>query len=306
MKNKNNQPLISVIMPVYNAGDFLVEAIESILKQTYKNFEFIIVNDASNDNSLRIIKYYKKLDKRIKIINLKKHVGVSQSVKLAIEKAKGKYLARMDADDISHPKRLETQLKYLLKNKDTVAVGCQCYLINEKNKIIGKKIFPIDFKNIYKFIYKFIPIQQPTLMINRNKLPKDFEFYYDYLNTAEEVELIFKLFNYGKVENINKFLFYYRIHKNNTSIKNLKKTFLLTFLARIKAIIKYNYKPDFISFLINLIQAFIIFLLPEKILFRIYFLLIIKQIQTNKIKLNLNNYKINFLNKINYSFRSIL
>ena len=174
INKKNIQPLVSVVMPVYNAGGFLVEAIKSILKQTYKNFEFIIVDDASTDDSWKILRKFRKKDKRIKTYRFQEKVGVSQTVKYAIEKAKGKFLARMDADDSSYPQRLEKELNYLLKNPETVAIGTQCRLIDKNGKTIGKKTFPTKFEDIYKYIFTFIPVQQPTLMINKTKLPKDF------------------------------------------------------------------------------------------------------------------------------------
>lgn len=268
-----NQPLISVVMPVYNAGDFLVESIQSILNQTYTNFEFIIVDDASTDDSWEIMKKFKTQGIRVKIFHLKNNVGVSQTVKFAIEKAKGIFLARMDADDIAHPKRLEKQINYLLKNKETVAIGTQCKLINKKGVTIGEKVFPTKFEDIYKYIFTFIPVQQPTLMVNRKLLPKDFEFYYDRMDTAEEVELIFKLFKYGKVENLNQKLHRYRIHDQNTSLKNLKKTFLLTLMSRIKAVYKYNYKPTIFGFISTLFQALIVLVLPAKLILRVYWFL---------------------------------
>jgi len=271
MKNKKNlQPFVSVVMPVYNAGDFLVEAIESILKQTYKNFEFIIVDDASTDNSWKILKKYRKKDKRIRIYKIEENVGVSQTVKFAIEKSNGNFLARMDADDIAHPQRLEKEVNYLLKNSQTVAVGTQCLLINKDGKTIGKKIFPTKFEDIYRYIFTFIPVQQPTLMINKTKLPKDFEYYYDSMDTAEEMELLFKLFQYGKVENINEKLHYYRLHDKNTSLINLKKTFLLTLLSRIKAIFKYKYSPTLSGFLFTLAQSVLILLLPSQWILFLY------------------------------------
>lgn len=303
MKNfQKNNSLVSVVMPVYNAGDFLVEAIRSILKQTYKNFEFIIVDDASTDDSWNILKKYRKKDKRIRIYRLEENLGVSQTVKFAIEKSKGKFLARMDADDIAHPKRLEKEVNYLLKNSQTVAVGTQCLLINKDGKTIGKKIFPTKFEDIYKYIFTFIPVQQPTLMINKTKLPKDFEYYHDSMNTAEEVELLFKLFLYGKVENINEKLHSYRLHDKNTSLKNLKKTFLLTLISRIKAIFKYEYKPTILGVISTLVQSLIILLVPSKIVLKIYWLL--RKIKNKKI-IYKKMLEITPVKKVSLLFRSI-
>jgi len=140
MRKINKQPLVSVIMPVYNAGDFLRPAIKSILKQTYKNFELIIIDDASTDNSWAIIKDFKtKNPRKIITIKLKRNLnkGGDACANVGYRKAKGEFVARMDADDISDPKRLEKQVDYLLKNKDIFMVGTQAWVIDKKGEIIG-------------------------------------------------------------------------------------------------------------------------------------------------------------------------
>lgn len=111
---KITKPKISVLMPVYNCEKFLNRSIDSILNQTFDNFEYIIINDGSTDNSLNIIKSYK--DKRIKIINNSKNIGISLSLNKGINCATGEYIARHDADDISDLERLKFQLEYLDKN----------------------------------------------------------------------------------------------------------------------------------------------------------------------------------------------
>ena len=302
MRNNNHQPLVSVVMPVYNAGDFLVESIQSILNQTYKNFEFIIIDDASTDNSWEIMKKFKKSDSRIRIFQLEKNVGVSQTVKLAIEKAKGDFLARMDADDIAHPQRLEKQVNYLLKNTKTVAIGTQCKLIDKKGQTIGQKKFPTKFADIYKYIFTFVPLQQPTLMINKTKLPKNFEYYYDSLDTAEEVELLFKLFLYGKVKNLKEKLHSYRLHDKNTSLKNLKRTFLLTLISRFRAILKYRYRPTLLGLISTLIQSLIVLLLPAKMILSLYWFL--KKIKHQR-KAIPNLFKHKPLRRVVFQLRSV-
>lgn len=295
MKNLiKNSPLVSVVMPVYNAGNFLHDSIQSILDQDYKDFEFIIVDDASTDNSWKIIKDFKKKDKRIKCFRFKKNLGVTSAVKFAIAKTKGRFLARMDADDIAHPKRLKQQVEYLLNNPQLVAVGTQCYLIDEKNKIIGEKKFPIKFEEIYSYILKFIPLQQPTLMINRSKLPKDFQFYNNRFNTAEEIELIFKLFQYGKIENLEKKLHYYRLHQSNSSLKEPKKTFFLTLLSRIKAIFLYGYKPSLEGIIFTIAQTIVVAFLPNFLIIKLYWFLRNNNKKKNNAKLIIPHFKLRF------------
>lgn len=269
-KNSKETPLVSIILPVYNAGNFLRDSIESLLNQTYKNTEIIIVDDHSTDNSYSILKEYAKKNKKIKLFRNKKNLGVSETVKRAINETQGDYLARMDADDISLPDRISLQVEYLEAHKRTVAIGGQCYTINAENQIIGRKTFPTEFKDIYKYIFRFIPVQQPTLMIAKKRLPDNFVYYVDGMNTAEEVELFFKLFTHGKVENLDEPVLLYRIHDNNTSFKNVKETFLLTLVARIKAIFRYGYKPTTAGVIYTVIQTLVVLLLPQNVILGIY------------------------------------
>ena len=122
--------MISVIMPVYNAERFLNFSIKSILKQTYSDFEFIIINDGSTDNSMNIINHYEKIDNRIKVIN-QKNLGVTRALINGIKNSKGKYIARMDADDISLPQRFAQQIVWI--NKYNFDFCCsRTYWINKR------------------------------------------------------------------------------------------------------------------------------------------------------------------------------
>ncbi|HSW47700.1 MAG TPA: glycosyltransferase family 2 protein [Candidatus Saccharimonadales bacterium] len=266
----NKQPLVSVIMPVYNAEAYLAHAINSILSQTIQDIEFVIVDDASTDNSYKIAHDYALRDHRIKLYRNKKNSGVSKTAKIAIDHSTGQFIARMDADDIALPERFAKQVKYLKANPKTVAVGAQCLLIDKDGTIIGQKNFPTKFEDIYKYIFQFVPVQQPTLMINRKLLPEDFQFYRDGMNTAEEIELIFKLFMYGKVENLPDVLLMYRVHNGNTSFKNIKKTFFLTIISRIMAIFDYKYRPTVFGIIVTLLQVIMVLTLSSKMIFWLY------------------------------------
>lgn len=257
-------------MPVYNGFRFVGKAIESILNQSYGHFEFIIIDDGSTDNTWKILRSYARKDKRIRLLRNEQNKGVSMAMKSALHAARGNYIARMDADDISYLHRLDKQITYLLAHPKTVAVGGQCVIINKNGKRIGTKTFPTDFKDIYDYIFLFIPVQQPTLMIARNRLPTDFSFYVDGMNTAEEVELIFKLFQYGKVENLPQKLLQYRIHDANTSLLDVRKTYFLTLLSRFKAVIAYGYRPTLMGIIGTIIETAVLLLLPKSIVIKLY------------------------------------
>lgn len=269
-KQKNRQPFVSVVMPLFNAEKYVSDAINSILAQNYQNLEFIIVDDRSTDGSYKIALDYAKCDKRIRLFRNKKNEGVSVTTKRAIDRARGEFIARMDADDIAIPTRISKQVEYLKKHTGTVAVGGQCILIDKESNVIGEKQFPLKFEDIYKYSFRFVPVQQPTLMIAKKRLPVNFEFYVDGMNTAEEVELFFKLFQHGKVENLKDTLLFYRIHDKNTSFANIKQTFLLTLISRIKAVYKHNYKPTIIGVFFTLIQAAIVLSLPSRLTLFLY------------------------------------
>mgnify|MGYP001616656378 CR=1 FL=1 len=267
MKNlKKHNPLISILMPVYNAGDFLMEAIKSIKKQTYENWELIAIDDGSTDSSFVILKKFAKKDKRIRIFKLG-HKGLSYALNVGLEKVRGQFIARMDADDISHPKRLEKQLNFLIQNKEIMLIGTQVTMMDEKGKKIGDKRFPQNHEKIYQMMMTMMSVQHATILARTNFFKK---VAYQNHSTAEDVSLLFKMIQTGKFANTKEFLYKYRVRKNSNSHKNPKKTFYLTLKSRIKAIIEWGYKPAPIGIITNILQFIFVSLMPETIILSIY------------------------------------
>lgn len=262
---KIKKPLLTVYMPVFNASPYLAQSIESILSQTYTNFEFIIIDDASTDNSWKIIKKYARLDKRLRIYQNKLNLGVSLTSNIAISYARGKYLARMDADDISFPSRFEKQINFLKQNPNIVALGTQCLCIDADNKITGYKKFPSDHKSLSAMSFWAIPIQQPSLMVNLKKLPKNFTWYDRNKTSAEEVNLMFNFIKCGQIANLPDYLLYYRQLSTSLSHRNPKNTFYLTLKSRLLAL-KNGLRPSFKAIIINFIQIIGIILIPSPVI----------------------------------------
>ena len=144
----NNDPNISIIMSVYNSERYLKEAIESILNQTYTDFEFIITDDSSTDSSLRILEKYKNNDERITLIRNSENVGLTVNLNRMMDLARGKYIARMDADDISLPKRIATQYYFMEKNTEIGVCGthCKSFGIGVKEHIIKRPLLHEEIK----------------------------------------------------------------------------------------------------------------------------------------------------------------
>ena len=145
-------PLVSVVMSVYNGERYLDECMQSILQQTFTNFEFIVINDGSSDKSLEILKKYEQKDNRISIMN-QENVGLSVSLNRGITLAKGKYIARMDADDISYPARFEEQVKLLENDMKCIICGAQADIIDKG----GQKIYSTNLAARWEDIKEALP-----------------------------------------------------------------------------------------------------------------------------------------------------
>lgn len=210
-------PLISVILPVYNAEGYIRESVQSILNQSYQNFEIIIIDDASTDNTLKIIKGIQ--DARIQIIVKNKNSGYVDSLNLGIAKAKGCFIARMDADDISLSNRFEEQITYLINNPGIVAVASRIKIIDEFNNVIGDWKNDADAISVAE-IKNYLPrgncLCHPSMMIRRNV----FNFYsYDNRQYgSEDWDLWLTLISDGfKIAKIDKTLLLYRVTNNSVS-----------------------------------------------------------------------------------------
>ena len=161
----NKEPYISVIMSVYNGEKYLPIAIDSILNQTFTRFEFIILNDGSNDETQNILDSY--THDNLRVITRQNH-GLPLSLNYAIELAKGDYIVRMDADDIALPNRIKLQLEYMRSHPDIDILGGQARIIDENGGEIGVIRKPITEEEIVRYINYACPIIHPTYMVKAN------------------------------------------------------------------------------------------------------------------------------------------
>lgn len=206
----NQNAEISIIMPVYNAEKYLREAIESILRQTYRNFVLYIINDGSSDNSEEIILSFK--DQRIKYLKNSCNLGIVKTLNKGLEIADTKYIARMDADDICDKRRLETQYNELEKDSDLVLLGTAASLINEDGIIVGKIIPPQDDRAIRTSLLFSNVFIHSSVMI-RNSILKENKWNYDINHKAvEDYGLWTKIADKYKVKILPLQLMKYRIN----------------------------------------------------------------------------------------------
>ncbi|MBN47224.1 MULTISPECIES: glycosyltransferase [unclassified Methylophaga] len=206
---------ISVVMTVYNGSTYLREAVESILNQTYKNYEFIIIDDGSIDNSSEIIKEYAQNDKRIKLIS-RPNKGIAETLNEGVTIASGKYIAIMDQDDISLSNRFENQVNFLDKNPDYVAVGTFPELIGPEGDRISCLFQITGHENIDNEHMKGKggAIMHSSVMIRKESLMKISGYKKEY-NQAADFDMFLRLAEIGKLENISEVCFLHRVHPDS-------------------------------------------------------------------------------------------
>ena len=210
-------------MPVYNVSHFIKEATESVLKQSFSNFEFVIIDDGSTDNSLSILNAYAQMDKRIRLVS-RENKGISYTRNQLVKLAKGKYIAWMDADDISLPNRLEEMLCWLENNLDYVAVGCKAILIDSKGANICKWKAPLSHDAIDQchIAGNGGAIVFPSSIMLKQALI-DVGGFVEELVGAEDLDLFLKLAEIGKIANIDNVLYKYRQHLKSISYRQSEK-----------------------------------------------------------------------------------
>jgi glycosyltransferase involved in cell wall biosynthesis len=224
-----NSSFVSIIMSVYNGEKYLDESIQSILNQTFQDFEFIIIDDCSTDNSAEIIQKYTNQDTRIQFLKKEKNIGIKgfvENLNIGIQKSRGKYIARMDQDDFAFPNRLEKQVEFLNLHQDVFLVGTSMTLMNENSEVYSEKKALTNFDEIKKRIIIDNPIFHPTIMFrNEPNL-----FYRDKFYASEDFDFYLRLITSGKkIENLEEPLLRYRILFNSMSREGnsfIKRLFL--------------------------------------------------------------------------------
>ena len=240
-------PKISVIIPVYNSEKYLFEALESIRKQSFKDFECIIINDGSNDKSKDIINEFANSDNRFISVD-SENQGTGKALNKGILKARSELIARMDADDISHPDRLKVQYKEFSKNDKLGVLGSNAIKINQEGFKVGK-IREFKSNNLcqLKVFFCLVPFVHPTTMIRKEVL-KDIGFYPNLLR-AQDYILWNKLYSKVHFRNLKLNLLQYRVHSNQITAQPKNYDILKTqYKIHFERLVEYNINMDFNDF----------------------------------------------------------
>ena len=220
-------PLVSVVMPVYNGEPFLVEAVESILAQSLQDFEFIIIDDGSTDRTPSILEHYRQSDQRVLILTHSKNQGIVAALNLGLDNARGKYLARMDADDISLPLRLEQQVDFLEANPEIGLLGCGLRVIDREGNAIGSLHYPQDDLSIRWTSLFESPFAHPAIVARSDLIRKNGLRYDPYFERVEDYPLWLEMLKYTCGANLPEELLLYRLHTQGITIRHNQREYML-------------------------------------------------------------------------------
>ena len=204
-------PKVTVLMPVYNAVEFIREAVDSILKQSFSDFKFLIIDDGSTDGSQSIIRSYD--DSRIRLVQNEKNLGVAATLNRGLDLARGEYIARMDADDISLPRRLERQIHFMEENPEVGVSGTWIRLFGDQMRVVDRR--PVGASIVKAFMLFDTPLNHVTAIMRGSMIEK-YNLRYDLnFNRAEDYDLWMRAKNYFLLDNIPEPLVRVRFHKDS-------------------------------------------------------------------------------------------
>lgn len=260
-------PLVSVIIPVYNGATFIEETIESVQKSTFNNYEILLIDDASQDNSKQICEALAKKYNNISFYYFKKNRGLGNLLNFALEKAQGKYICRLNQDDLMTSDRIQMQVDFLDANPEVVVVGSWITLFN-KAGLLETVHYLKDDKEIRKRWYIVSPFADPAVMYRKDIVLEVGGYNQDYW-PAEDLHLWYRLGMRGKLSNIQKPLTAFRWHSQAASITSFNTQIRNTYRVHMWAHYNIAKANVFIRFF-WLLQLFLGLVLGPKISWYIY------------------------------------
>lgn len=238
-------PPVSIVMSVFNGESYLSEAIESILGQTFPDFEFIIIDDGSTDRTPEILADYAAREKRIRILH-QQNRGRVESLNTGIGVASGKYIARMDADDIALPLRIEKQFSFMERNHEVGLLGGAFELMNARGEMLRTVSPPVEDADIKTTLAVYNPICHPTVLM-RKDVGLAAGLYRKALLDADDYDLWLRIGERSKLANLAESILRYRIHPGQTSVRGMRQQITCVLAARAAASLRSRGLPEPLS-----------------------------------------------------------
>ncbi len=254
---------VSVLMPAWNAERTISESIDSILAQTYRHFELIVIDDDSSDSTWKLLQNYLGLDNRIRLYRNETNLGIAASRNRALSLATGRYIAWQDADDISYPNRLNLQFNALENDSQIGIIGASIEFFDDRG-IQSTRKYEQNDNDIRSHIFRYSPVAQPVAMIRKECFDRVGLYDLRY-PPAEDLDMNFRIGTHYKFANLDQPLLKYRISSTSATYRKLFKIELSTFQIRAKNIRNSAYKFRLLDILFNLVQYTLVIWIPPKV-----------------------------------------
>jgi glycosyltransferase involved in cell wall biosynthesis len=253
---------VSVLIPVYNTERHIGESIESIICQSYQNFELIICDDCSTDKSFEIASQYALRDARIKVFRNEKNLGIASNRNRLVALAQGEYIVWQDADDVSLPNRIESQLDFLERNPDVAIVGGYLQFFGDGRESSVRK-YASDDRSLRNSIFRYAPVAQPAAMIRKRCILEVGEYNPKY-PYSEDLDMSFRLGSRFRFANLPAVLIKYRQHGESATFAKLRRMEINTLQVRLRYASGWGYRATAGDWIYNLLQAFSVYTVPPK------------------------------------------
>lgn len=263
----NGKP-VSVITPAYNAEKYIGAAIESILSQTFCDFEYIILDDQSTDSTLEIIERYAGKDPRIMVIKNEKNLGIAGARNKGVSLATGRYIAWQDADDLSVPDRIEKQFRFMEAHSETGLLGGFLQFFDDSG-MRGIRKYAATDEELRKKIFLYSPVAQPAAMVRKEALDKAGVYDLRY-PPAEDLDMSFRIGMHYKFANLQEPMILYREHPTSATATRLKKIELSTLEIRRKYARCGAYSMSVADWLYNVFHHVSVYVIPPGIKIRMF------------------------------------
>lgn len=259
-------PKVSVLMPVFNAEPYLAEAVESILAQSFIDFELIIVNDGSTDGTPALLEQFATRNSRIRVIDNGNNLGIVSSLNRGLDACRGAYVARMDADDIAVLDRLAKQVAVMDAKPDIVALGGALEYIDSAGRDLGV----VRQSGTAKSTLSQTPILHPTAMIRRSSLVENHINYEERYRYAEDYFLWMQLSRLGRIEAIDDVVLRYRVSSGATRVKHVKGVLWATLKAKKAGVFSLGIRPG-LGDIARFFGECVLLCLPSRFVLWLYF-----------------------------------
>jgi glycosyltransferase involved in cell wall biosynthesis len=262
-------PFVSVVMPVYNAGRFVAQAVESVLAQTYPAFELVVVDDASSDGSFELLQTYAARDARVRVFRQPSNQGIVAARNRAFREARpdSRYFAILDSDDVALPDRLERQVEFLRAHPDHALVGGHTLIIDEDSRPLGIRRYPVDYAQICAVITRYNPIAQPAVTLRRSVL-EQVGSYSPQFPRCQDYELWLRIAAQYPIANLDVPVIRYRISATQGKRTHLRQTLALTLSLQRRWLLHARFRRS--ANLVYVFAGHMLMLVPERLVLGLF------------------------------------